>query len=221
MQRKEAEETRTRKKQAFLRCVHLFGMRSRKLACGSHFAHFGPVAVIIILHLEFLMLDLKRAPALCVLMCLRREMERREKVEEARRETERILAEQEAEVACRKVCAGGATWLPGSLASHAARTCVSTAYVSCLRPLMQQRLCCFESQRAGVVVVRSGLRSSSPALLLLLLQKAMEERDAERIKRMAVEAAERAAANAVKKKKAEERIAGRAPGLGDLRYLST
>lgn len=41
------------------------------------------------------------------------------------------------------------------------------------------------------------------------LQKAMEERDAERIKRMAVEAAERAAANAEKKKKAEERIAGR------------
>lgn len=36
----------------------------------------------------------------------------------------------------------------------------------------------------------------------------MEERDAERIKRMAVEAAERAAANAAKKKKAEERIAG-------------
>lgn len=32
-----------------------------------------------------------------------REMERREKVEEARRETERILAEQEAEVAKRKV----------------------------------------------------------------------------------------------------------------------
>jgi hypothetical protein len=30
-------------------------------------------------------------------------MERREKVEEARRETERILAEQEAEVARRKV----------------------------------------------------------------------------------------------------------------------
>ena len=37
----------------------------------------------------------------------------------------------------------------------------------------------------------------------------MEERDAERIKRMAVEAAERAAANAAKKKKAEERIAGK------------
>lgn len=36
----------------------------------------------------------------------------------------------------------------------------------------------------------------------------MEERDAERIKRMAVEAAERAAMNAAKKKKAEERIAG-------------
>jgi hypothetical protein len=32
-----------------------------------------------------------------------REMERREKVEEARRETERILAAQEAEVAARKV----------------------------------------------------------------------------------------------------------------------
>jgi hypothetical protein len=36
----------------------------------------------------------------------------------------------------------------------------------------------------------------------------MQERDAERIKRMAVEAAERAAVNAAKKKKAEERIAG-------------
>lgn len=38
-------------------------------------------------------------------------------------------------------------------------------------------------------------------------KKAMEERDAERIKRMAVEAAERTAANAAKKKKAVERIA--------------
>lgn len=36
-------------------------------------------------------------------VCACREMERREKVEEARRETERILAEQEAEVARRKV----------------------------------------------------------------------------------------------------------------------
>lgn len=36
-----------------------------------------------------------------------REMERREKVEEARRETERILAEQEAEVAKRKVSTVG------------------------------------------------------------------------------------------------------------------
>jgi hypothetical protein len=36
-----------------------------------------------------------------VFLC--REMERREKVEEARRETEGILAEQEAEVARRKV----------------------------------------------------------------------------------------------------------------------
>jgi hypothetical protein len=41
----------------------------------------------------------------------------------------------------------------------------------------------------------------------------MEERDAERIKRMAAEAAERAAANAAKKKKAEERIAGVLIGL--------
>lgn len=39
-------------------------------------------------------------------------------------------------------------------------------------------------------------------------QKAMEERDAERLKRMAAEAVERAAANAAKKKKAEQRIAG-------------
>lgn len=38
----------------------------------------------------------------CVLVC--REMERREKVDEARRETDRILAEQEAEVQARKVC---------------------------------------------------------------------------------------------------------------------
>lgn len=36
----------------------------------------------------------------------------------------------------------------------------------------------------------------------------MEERDAERIKRMAAEAVERAAANAAKKKKAEQRIEG-------------
>jgi hypothetical protein len=41
----------------------------------------------------------------------------------------------------------------------------------------------------------------------------MEGRDAERIKRMAVEAAERAAANAAKKKKAEERIAGVLKGI--------
>lgn len=40
------------------------------------------------------------------MLCYCREMERREKVEEARRETERILAEQEAEVARRKVCGG-------------------------------------------------------------------------------------------------------------------
>lgn len=39
----------------------------------------------------------------CVCVCVCREKERREKVEEARRETERILAEQEAEVARRKV----------------------------------------------------------------------------------------------------------------------
>jgi hypothetical protein len=44
--------------------------------------------------------------------------------------------------------------------------------------------------------------------VLCVLQKIMEERDAERIKRMAIEAAERAAMNAAKKKKAEERIAG-------------
>lgn len=42
-------------------------------------------------------------PVLCVLLAHCREMERREKVEEARRETERILAAQEAEVAARKV----------------------------------------------------------------------------------------------------------------------
>ena len=35
-------------------------------------------------------------------MCTYREVERREKVEEARRETERILAAQEAEVKARK-----------------------------------------------------------------------------------------------------------------------
>lgn len=39
----------------------------------------------------------------CACVCACREKERREKVEEARRETERILAEQEAEVARRKV----------------------------------------------------------------------------------------------------------------------
>jgi hypothetical protein len=36
----------------------------------------------------------------------------------------------------------------------------------------------------------------------------MEKRDVERLQRMAAEAAERAAANAAKKKKAEERISG-------------
>jgi hypothetical protein len=40
---------------------------------------------------------------LTMLLCGLREMDRREKVEEARRETERILAAQEAEVAARKV----------------------------------------------------------------------------------------------------------------------
>lgn len=44
----------------------------------------------------------------CWPMFVHREMERREKVEEARRETERILAEQEADVARRKV--GGIDW---------------------------------------------------------------------------------------------------------------
>jgi hypothetical protein len=41
-----------------------------------------------------------------------REMERREKVEEARRETERMLAAQEAEVAARKVRAEPLQLLP-------------------------------------------------------------------------------------------------------------
>lgn len=51
----------------------------------------------------------------CLVAC--REEERRAKVEEARRETERILAEQEAEVARRKVGSSAAV-LAGLLAGR-------------------------------------------------------------------------------------------------------
>jgi hypothetical protein len=71
-------------------------------------------------------------------------------------------------------------------------------------------------RRRWLLGCREGCKPSLdvPPLLLMLRmgaavsQAAMEARDKERLDRMAKEAQERAAANAAKKKKAEERIAG-------------
>jgi len=135
-------------------------------------------------------------------------MERREKVEEARRETERILAEQEAEVARRKVCGGSRCCdshvlqqrLATAKGTHGVSTNTTTCFIT--GPVISSR----QALHAPFSLPCRACMSSCAGTCWL--QKAMEERDAERIKRMAVEAAERTAANAAKKKKAVERIAG-------------
>lgn len=63
-------------------------------------------------------------------MAVFREMERREKVDEARKETERILAAQEAEVADRKVGFSTCSTLPLLSPALGAST-VASAAVAC------------------------------------------------------------------------------------------
>ena len=88
MHRREAEEARQRKKEAFQRCA--------RRACGRAVAWEGGRALRRLRAFDRGGRRVHAPPR------RRSEVERREKVEEARRETERILAAQEAEVKARK-----------------------------------------------------------------------------------------------------------------------